>query len=199
MADDQRYVLADADEQTERERLGHLEAWLDPVTVRHLEVTGVGEGWRSLEVGAGGGSIARWLGERVGASGSVLATDIDIRYLAGLPATSRYNVTTCWRTSWRLARSILCTAERCSRTCPTRVPVSPAWCKRWHRVAGSWSRRATSVCLLSRVLLTQQQQRTRSTKPFRDWAPQVSGTRSLVARSLALCTRWVWKRSESMP
>ena len=86
MAGDQRYVLADTDEETERARLRHLESWLDPVTVRHLEASGVGEGWRCCEVGAGGGSVARWLGERVGASGSVLATDIDIRHLAGLPA-----------------------------------------------------------------------------------------------------------------
>jgi SAM-dependent methyltransferase len=58
-------------------------AWLfDPVTIRHLDMLGVGEGWRCLDVGAGGGSIARWLGDRVGTSGRVLATDIDTRWLA---------------------------------------------------------------------------------------------------------------------
>jgi tRNA A58 N-methylase Trm61 len=42
-------------------------------------------GWRCLEVGAGGGSVARRLGERVGATGSVLALDLDTTYLADLP------------------------------------------------------------------------------------------------------------------
>jgi trans-aconitate methyltransferase len=34
-------------------------------------------------VGAGGGSIARWLAERVGPTGIVVATDIDTRFLDG--------------------------------------------------------------------------------------------------------------------
>jgi SAM-dependent methyltransferase len=41
----------------------------------------VGEGWRCLEVGAGYGSIARWLAGRVGPLGRVVATDIDTRFL----------------------------------------------------------------------------------------------------------------------
>lgn len=43
-------------------------------------------GWRCLEVGAGGGSIAAWLGQRVGPSGQVVATDIDPRFVAALAA-----------------------------------------------------------------------------------------------------------------
>ena len=39
-----------------------------------------------MEVGAGGGSIARWLSERVGPSGQVVATDIDVRFLEHLTA-----------------------------------------------------------------------------------------------------------------
>jgi SAM-dependent methyltransferase len=77
------YVLDNAWEQA-RERLTGLEAWYDPGTIRHLEALGVAPGWRCLEVGAGGGSIAAWLGERVGPSGSVLATDIDTHLLAQL-------------------------------------------------------------------------------------------------------------------
>ena len=38
-------------------------------------------GWRCLEVGAGRGSMAVWLAEKVGESGKVLATDIDVTYL----------------------------------------------------------------------------------------------------------------------
>ena len=43
-------------------------------------------GWRCLEVGAGRGSIARMLAERVGSSGSVVAMDIDPRFLENLKA-----------------------------------------------------------------------------------------------------------------
>jgi hypothetical protein len=38
-------------------------------------------GWACWEIGAGGGSIAQWLAERVGPAGSVLATDIDPRFI----------------------------------------------------------------------------------------------------------------------
>jgi len=65
----------------ERERLGKLSEWLDPGTIRHLETIGVEEGWRCLEAGAGAGSIARWLAERVGEKGAVLATDLDTKFL----------------------------------------------------------------------------------------------------------------------
>jgi SAM-dependent methyltransferase len=65
-------------------RLRTLEALLDPGTVRHLEARGVGPGWRCLEVGAGGGSIAAWLCDRVGPDGSVLATDLDTTVLERL-------------------------------------------------------------------------------------------------------------------
>ncbi len=72
--------------QRARDRLAGLEAWLDPGTVRHLEALQVGAGWRCLEVGAGGGSIAAWLGACVGADGRVVATDIDPQFLAALTA-----------------------------------------------------------------------------------------------------------------
>lgn len=65
-------------------RLRSLEDWLDPGTIRHLRARGVGAGWRCLEVGAGAGSIARWLSGTVGSGGEVLATDIDTRFLTGL-------------------------------------------------------------------------------------------------------------------
>ena len=63
------------------DRFGALAALFDPVTFRHLDRLDVGEGWRCLEVGAGGGSVARWLATRVGESGHVLATDLDPRWL----------------------------------------------------------------------------------------------------------------------
>lgn len=69
-----------------RERLAAMEALYDPVTCRHLDALGVAPGWSCLEVGAGGGSIATWLGARVGPFGAVLATDIDPRFLDALAA-----------------------------------------------------------------------------------------------------------------
>ena len=65
------------------EQLTALEEVLDAGTVRHLEALGVDEGWRCLEAGAGGGSIARWLSERVGRDGHVLAIDLDTRFAEG--------------------------------------------------------------------------------------------------------------------
>ena len=64
-----------------RRRLSLLEQYLDPMTRRRMSALGLREGWQCLEVGAGGGSIASWLGEQVGASGSVLATDINVALL----------------------------------------------------------------------------------------------------------------------
>jgi SAM-dependent methyltransferase len=63
--------------------LSALENQYDPGTVRHLSAVGVTEGWRCLEVGAGSGTIARWLSARVGTSGRVIATEIDTRFLHG--------------------------------------------------------------------------------------------------------------------
>jgi SAM-dependent methyltransferase len=65
-------------------RFSALATIFDPGTIRHLKEIGIRKGWRCLEVGAGGGSIARWLCNQVGATGQVLATDIDIRFLETL-------------------------------------------------------------------------------------------------------------------
>ncbi|MGZ8566948.1 MAG: class I SAM-dependent methyltransferase [Actinomycetota bacterium] len=66
---------------TAGDRFDALATLLDPWTIGHLERLGVGEGWRCLEVGAGGGSVAGWLAGRVASSGHVLATDLDVRWL----------------------------------------------------------------------------------------------------------------------
>jgi ubiquinone/menaquinone biosynthesis C-methylase UbiE len=58
-----------------------LEAGLDENTKARLSAMGMAAGWRCLELGAGSGSIARWMAERVGARGYVLATDIDTRWI----------------------------------------------------------------------------------------------------------------------
>ena len=64
------------------DRFSALAMLFDPVTIRHFEALGITEGWDCLELGAGGGSIARWLSKRVGSSGHVLATDLDVRWLS---------------------------------------------------------------------------------------------------------------------
>ncbi|HKD98875.1 MAG TPA: methyltransferase domain-containing protein [Micromonosporaceae bacterium] len=67
----------------ERERLSALESLFDGPSRRLLADLGVGEGWRCLEVGCGAGSLALWMADRVGATGRVLATDLDTRFLDG--------------------------------------------------------------------------------------------------------------------
>ena len=63
-------------------RLALLEQHLDPITYRRLAALGVGSGWRCLEVGGGGGSVARWLCRQTGPTGHITATDVDTRFLA---------------------------------------------------------------------------------------------------------------------
>lgn len=74
------YLLENRAPQTEG-RFAGLSAVFDPGTVVHLEALGVGPGWQCLEIGAGGPSIPRWLAERVGQTGRVVATDLDTRWL----------------------------------------------------------------------------------------------------------------------
>jgi SAM-dependent methyltransferase len=69
--------------QKERDRLGAIESLFDGSSRRLLTDLGVGAGWRCLEVGGGAGGLARWLADRVGDTGHVLATDLDTRFLEG--------------------------------------------------------------------------------------------------------------------
>jgi len=69
-------------QQAEDKRLDLLEQIFDPPSRQRREL--VQSGWRCLEVGAGRGSMAVWLAGRVGPSGSVVATDIDVTYLKRL-------------------------------------------------------------------------------------------------------------------
>ena len=78
-----QYTLAQSgDPAAERQRLSLLERCYDAWTVAELEQAGVTAGWTCIDAGAGGGSIAKWLAERAGVSGStVLAIDLDLRLL----------------------------------------------------------------------------------------------------------------------
>jgi SAM-dependent methyltransferase len=81
MTETTRYFAAGWDFDEERARLRLIEELSDPRTARRLSNLGLVEGWRCLELGAGAGSIARWLAECVGPSGRVVAADIDTRFL----------------------------------------------------------------------------------------------------------------------
>jgi SAM-dependent methyltransferase len=58
-----------------------LAAMLDPFTARRLDRAGIPAAARCLEVGAGSGSIAGWLADRVGSRGEVVATDADLSHV----------------------------------------------------------------------------------------------------------------------
>ena len=71
----------------ELSRLRALEGVWDENTCSILgERVMVQRGWRCLELGAGAGSIARWLADRVGPSGSVVAADLNCRFLVDMPS-----------------------------------------------------------------------------------------------------------------
>jgi SAM-dependent methyltransferase len=74
------------EEKTERERLAAIEAACDPITIECLEKIGVADGWRCLEVGAGGGSMTEWLCHAVGPSGRVVAIDLQTKFLEAIDA-----------------------------------------------------------------------------------------------------------------
>jgi SAM-dependent methyltransferase len=65
------------------DRFTAIGAIFDPSTLRHMDDLGLGAGWRCWEVGAGGTSVVTALAERVGPTGSVLATDLDVSWATG--------------------------------------------------------------------------------------------------------------------
>ena len=67
-----RYLHANAAFDDELGRLRLLEARYDPRTFARLSMFGPLAGTRCLEVGAGAGSVARWLAAQVGPSGQVV-------------------------------------------------------------------------------------------------------------------------------
>ena len=77
------YLFDNAAEAETAERFASLDALYNFRTFRFLETTGIGPGWRCLEVGGGSGSVAAWMADRVGPSGYVLVTDIDPRFMEG--------------------------------------------------------------------------------------------------------------------
>ena len=90
--------IFDTAQERERERLLAQASMWDPVTFRRIEGTGIAEGWRCLEVGGGAGTVVRRLADRVGATGHVVATDIEPRWLRELAGPTvqvlKHDVTT---------------------------------------------------------------------------------------------------------
>lgn len=70
--------------EKERTRLAALETVFDPYSRRAILATEPQPGWRCLEVGAGGGSVAEWLCSVVGPEGVVVATDLETKFLAAI-------------------------------------------------------------------------------------------------------------------
>ena len=87
----ERYPFANSpsDEGT---RLRLLEAIADPRSIRLLGDLGIEPGWRCAELGAGGGSMAAWLADRVGHDGSVVAVDRDVTLLRRLDERSNIEI-----------------------------------------------------------------------------------------------------------
>ena len=76
---DSPYLMSNVHPETAA-RFDGLERTLDSISTGHLDRLGVTAGARCLEIGAGGGSIARWLADRVGPGGRVVAVDLDTRW-----------------------------------------------------------------------------------------------------------------------
>jgi SAM-dependent methyltransferase len=83
----ERYLLSN-DAPEAMDRFTAFTALFDPSTFRHLDGVGLGPGWRCWEVGAGGTSVAARLSDRVGPTGHVLATDINVSWAGGLGAAN---------------------------------------------------------------------------------------------------------------
>ena len=76
---DSPYLMSNVHPETAA-RFDGLERTLDSISTGLLERIGVPVGARCLEIGAGGGSIARWLADQVGPGGHVVAVDLDTRW-----------------------------------------------------------------------------------------------------------------------
>jgi 2-polyprenyl-3-methyl-5-hydroxy-6-metoxy-1,4-benzoquinol methylase len=71
---------------SESRRLQLFEDRLDPLTKQRMEHLGIAAGTGCLEIGGGRGSIARWLSEKVGPTGRVTVTDLQLDFLTVIDA-----------------------------------------------------------------------------------------------------------------
>ncbi len=75
------YIFENKSEEREFRRLQLVEAANDSTTIALLQALGIQPGWHCLELGAGAGSILRWLGNRVGPEGLAVGIDKNTTYL----------------------------------------------------------------------------------------------------------------------
>jgi SAM-dependent methyltransferase len=73
-------------------RLGKLQGLHDEASIRRLLALGVAPGRHCLELGAGAGSIARWMADQVGPTGTVTAVDRDTSQLHQLGESPHVSV-----------------------------------------------------------------------------------------------------------
>jgi SAM-dependent methyltransferase len=86
-----RYPIRNSTDD-EAARLARLQGLHDEATVRRLLALGLGPGWHCLELGAGAGSIAAWMADQVGPTGTVTAVDRDTSQLRHLGQASHVTV-----------------------------------------------------------------------------------------------------------
>ncbi|MDE0065990.1 MAG: methyltransferase domain-containing protein [Acidimicrobiaceae bacterium] len=83
---EKRYRTRDDQVDIERLRLSMLAEARDPKTFVLLDQVGIAEGMHCLEVGAGSGSVSAWMADKVGSTGRVMSTDVDLQFHAEMPA-----------------------------------------------------------------------------------------------------------------
>ncbi len=82
-----RYLLSNEAPEA-MDRFTAFATLFDPSTFRHLDGLGLAPGWRCWEVGAGGTTVVDHLAARVGPSGQVTASDINVSWAAGAAAAN---------------------------------------------------------------------------------------------------------------
>ena len=88
--------MATVGKRVTKETPGAFERERDAATIGYFEKIGVSRGWQCLEIGGGKGTIAEWLGQRVGPAGHVVATELDSNSLEAIVSPNvevrRHNV-----------------------------------------------------------------------------------------------------------
>jgi predicted O-methyltransferase YrrM len=85
----ERYAVPDDQAAIERRRLAYLAEARDPRTFVILDQLGLRGDHSAWELGAGAGTVAAWMGERVGPNGHVWSTDIDTQFHGTVPGNVR--------------------------------------------------------------------------------------------------------------
>ena len=82
------YIFNRQQVEQELQRLRMIQELFDATTIGHLERTGIQAGWRCLELGAGAGSILRWMSRVAGTEGRVVGVDRDTVHLHDISGPS---------------------------------------------------------------------------------------------------------------